>query len=212
MLELVLNFFFPPVCGICGKLNSNWLCDKCAEELYLKKNSKILKLELGYFDEFIYFFEYKDIRNIILNYKFRNKPYLGRMFSSFILKDEKICCKMKLYDIIIPVPMSSIKKSKRGYNQTEIISKILSKFLEIDYKNNVLIKKQNNKTQSGLVEKERFENIKNIFKVKNAEYIKNKNVIIFDDILTTGATANECARILKENGAKKILVLTIAKD
>lgn len=212
MLKWALNLFFPTVCGICGEKNANWLCSKCEKDIEIKKKNINTKVYLKYYDEFLFLFKYEDIRSEILQYKFSNKAYLSNMFTNIILKDKKICDKIKLYDIILSVPMSKKKKSRRGYNQTELISKKISQNLNIEYRNNILIKAKNNLTQSSLTEKQRFENVKNVFKVQNEEIIKNKRIIIFDDILTTGATANECAKQLKKAGAKEILVLTLAKD
>lgn len=212
MLKWALNLFFPPVCGICGEKNENWLCRKCEKDIEIKKKNINTKVYLKYYDEFLFLFKYEDIRHEILQYKFSNKAYLSNMFVNIILKDKKICDKIKLYDIILSVPMTKKKKSRRGYNQTELISKKISENLNIEYRSNILIKEKNNLTQSSLTEKQRFENVKNVFKVQNEEIIKNKRIIIFDDILTTGATANECAKQLKKAGAKEILVLTLAKD
>ena len=212
MLKWALDLFFPPVCGICGKQNDNWLCDNCRKELEIKKKNINIKIYSKYYDEFLFVFKYEDIRHEILQYKFGNKAYLSNMFTNIILKDKKICDKINLYDIILSVPMSKKKKSRRGYNQTELISKKISENLNIEYRNNILIKEKNNLTQSSLSEKERFENVKNVFKVQNEEIIKNKKLILFDDILTTGATVNECAKQLKKAGAKEILILVLAKD
>jgi len=77
---------------------------------------------------------------------------------------------------------------------------------------NILYKKINNTMQSTLTQKQRIDNVKNVYEIKRVEYIKNKNIILFDDMFTTGSTANECAKLLKQNGANKILVLTLAKD
>ena len=71
---------------------------------------------------------------------------------------------------------------------------------------------KNTKTQSTLVATERVENIKNAFKIIDNNIVENKNVILFDDIITTGVTVNEISKILKKAGAKKVLVLIIAKD
>ena len=108
--------------------------------------------------------------------------------------------------------MYKIKKQKRGYNQTELITKKIAKALEIQEDSKTLIKIKNTKTQSKLSKIQRLENIKNVFYIKDKEKIQNKKVILFDDIITTGATINECAKILKQKGAKKIVVLAIAKD
>lgn len=212
MLEWALNLFFPPVCGICGKLDDNWLCDKCSCGIKNKRKSLILEKNNKYYNELAFEFLYEDIRDLILEYKFKNKSYLSNTFVKILLQDKILCDKLKLYDIIIPVPMSKNKKANRGYNQTELISKKIAEKLNIEYQNKSLIKKKTNKTQSSLKEKQRFENVKNVFGIENENIIKNKNIIIFDDIVTTGATVNECAKVLKKVGAKNILVLAIAKD
>lgn len=223
MLDFVLNFLFPPVCGICGKLDKNWICPKCKirleryEKIELIKSKKIINKmfnflnEKIYFDEFLYCFEYKKlVRNLILKYKFSDCGYLSNLFANVILNNKKINEIFKSYDIMIPVPMNKLKKKKRGYNQTELIAKCFKDYIKIDSK--TLVKIRNTKTQSTLVATERIENIKNAFKVKDNSIIKNKNIILFDDIATTGLTINEISKILKEAGVKKILVLVIAKD
>ena len=210
MINMLLNFLFPPVCGICGKLHEEWICEKCLESL--KINIIYQKVYNKYYDEIIYLFKYKDIRNLILKYKFNNQAFLSNTFSKIILKNKNLCRNLKFYDIIIPVPMHKIKKQKRGYNQTELITKKIAKTLELQEDSKVLLKIKNTRTQSKLNEKQRYENIKNVFYIKDNEKIKNKNIILFDDIITTGATINECAKILKENGASKIIVLALAKD
>ena len=79
-------------------------------------------------------------------------------------------------------------------------------------KNNILQKQRNIKPQSSMNKLERKNNIKNAYTITNKLEIKNKKILLFDDVFTTGSTTNECSRMLKENGAKKIGVLTIAKD
>ncbi len=109
--------------------------------------------------------------------------------------------------------MHKKKEKIRGYNQSALIAKeIAKKNNNLKYENDILLKIINNKVQSTLSKKERKINVKNAYKVLEKQKLINKNVIIFDDIYTTGNTVNECARILKENGANKIGILTIAKD
>lgn len=224
MLEFVLNFLFPPVCAMCRKASKNWLCEDCKIKLeYFEKNKyvknrNILKQNYMYadeiyFDELFYIFEYKKIiRKLLLRYKFGEKPYLSNTFANIILNNKKIETILKNYDIIIPVPMDSKKKSERGYNQTELILNLVSNKRNILVENRVLYKIKNTKTQSTLKLEDRYKNIKGAFLVKNLDKIKDKKVIIFDDIYTTGATVNEISKILKNAGVKKILVLVIARD
>lgn len=114
------------------------------------------------------------------------------------------------YDIISAVPIHKKRKHDRGYNQSELIAKELAKNIpNIIYKN-ILKKTINNQRQSELKKEERLENVKNVYQIQNRQIIENKRIVLFDDIYTTGSTVNECSRVLKENGAKEILVLTLA--
>ena len=116
------------------------------------------------------------------------------------------------YDIIIPVPIHKKRKHQRGYNQTELIAREIANNTNLQLENKVLFKQKNVISQSELSKIDRKENIKNAFMIQNIEKIKNKKVIIFDDIYTTGSTVNECSKILKLVGVKNIGILTIAKD
>lgn len=160
----------------------------------------------------IYCFEYKNIvRKYMLKFKFNNCAYISNFFANQILKEKKVYEILKKYDIIIPVPMGKNKYLDRGYNQTKLISDIISKKIN-SLENCDLRKIKNNKTQSKLNQNERKENVKNVFEIENIKFIRNKNIIILDDIYTTGATVNEISKVLKNAGAKDILVLIIAKD
>lgn len=237
MLELVLNFLFSKNCIICGKINKNYICNSCEKRFDKYKkfniidNEKLIKDKIGiqnvnlkqkyylisgqkiYWESMLYCFDYKSIvRKYMLQYKFFDKSYLANFFAYEILKNKKLYEILKSYDIIIPVPMDRIKKSSRGYNQTELIANIISKKSKIITDNKILEKVKNTKTQSTLKKEERKNNVENSYVVKNIEKIKNKKVILFDDIFTTGATVNEISKKLKQAGVSKILVLVIAKD
>lgn len=226
-IDKVLNFLFPPVCGICLKKDKNWICDECLNklnsELKLKKiridknnSEKIYKViyKTNNIIKIFYLFEYKDlIRKKIIEFKFNDKSYLYKTFSNIILKNKKICKLLNSYDIIIPVPMFEKKKSKRGYNQTELISKEIAKRLDITFNNNILFKIKENKTQSLLNYHERKQNVINVYKINDSETknVSNKKIILFDDIYTTGFTVKECIKELEKLNPKKIDVLVLAK-
>ena len=203
------------MCGICGKLDQKSLCNKC--KIKLQKNA-ICKIEdykntSSYFDEHIYLFQYTgEIRDTILKYKFDEKSYIYRTFLEFIKNSENICAQIKKYDIIIPVPISKKRLNTRGYNQSALVAKNLAKILNIDYKQNVLIKTKDNKPQSEMKQDTRKNNVSGVYKVVNEQRINNKKVLIVDDIFTTGSTVDECAKVLKYNNAESIGVFTLAKD
>ena len=213
---MLLDLIYPPVCGICDKINKKNLCKKC--ELKIKKY-EINKIEdcrkdkLKYFDYHIKIFRYENIiRDKIIDYKFNEKAYLYKTFEKMILKTKKTYSFLKTYDIILYVPMFKKHKLIRGYNQSELIARKISDTLGITLEKNNLAKVINTKKQSTLTKSEREKNVKNAFKLKNPEKIKDKKIILFDDIYTTGSTVNECSKVLKKAGAAEIVILTIAVD
>ena len=209
-----LNLCYPNVCGVCEKINNNYICNKCNMKIKQYKKSNIDNIDSNKrFNTHAYIFIYDGIiRKKIIKYKFLNAPYLYYFFSSVILDDLKLIEYIKQFDIIIPVPIHKKRRKKRGYNQSELIAKELSKKLNIQLHMNVLYKYINNLPQSSLNQEERKHNIKDAYILKNKELIKNKNILIFDDIYTTGNTVNECSKLLKNAQVNNIGVLTIAKD
>ena len=149
----------------------------------------------------------------MLDFKFHDKAYLCEIFVKFLLKNEKIGGFLKNYDIIIPVPIHKKRQKERGYNQSLLIARKWEKEeTRISVEANVLLKVKHTKPQSTLSREDRIENAKQVYEIQNAEKIKEKDIILLDDIYTTGSTVRECAKILKENGARSIVVVTIAKD
>ena len=152
------------------------------------------------------------IRKTIISYKFNDKSYIYRTLSNYILKNKKFIENIKTYDIIMPIPISKERKKDRGYNQSLLIARDISKKCVVKIENNTLYKIKNIVPQSTLNKEERLNNIKGAYGIKNIKNIQNKKILIFDDIYTTGSTVNECSKVLMQNGAKRIGVLTIAKD
>lgn len=214
MLNFVLNLLFPPKCGFCGNINSEYLCKKCEIKLQsLKATKEINKIENQEFTYHVYAFHYKEqVRSKIIDFKFNDKPELSDTFVKLLLNNKKICGFFKKYDIIIPVPMYPKKQIQRGYNQSELIAEKLAKKLSIDCAKDVLCKHKQTKMQSSLDKKSRESNVKDAYKCENKQKINAKRVVVFDDIYTTGSTARECSKVLKQAGAKEVAVLTLAKD
>lgn len=213
-INYALNLIYPNCCGICDEICKDDICKKC--EIKLKEISKF-KIDIyktKNFKKHLYIFRYDGIiKNRLIDYKFNEKPYIYKAFVNFIIKNKKACRFLKNYDIIIPVPIHNNRKRQRGYNQSALIAKELEKnFSNIHYIYNVLIKKKNNKPQSSKNKEERYQNVNNVYYIKNEHKIYGKKVLILDDIYTTGATVNECSKMLRKAKAKYIDVLTIAKD
>ena len=214
MLKLVLDLLYPPVCGICGKIDQKELCPKCAIKLRNLEKARLYAYPHTHFEKHFYLFPYEGIiREKLIQYKFQNQSYLSTFFAKSLQNHEKMSRLLEKYDIIIPVPMYSKKEKLRGYNQTALIAKEIAKaYQNLIYDGKSLQKIKDTKMQSSLNKKQRKNNIKNAYNLINQQKIKDKKIVLLDDIYTTGATANECSKMLKQAGAKEILVVTIAKD
>lgn len=152
------------------------------------------------------------LRDLIHKFKYKNRDYLSR-FLGKLLKDT-IQKHKELIDVdyIIPVPMHWFKKLLRGYNQTELLALNISKYYGKAVLNNSLIRTKYTNSQIKLKKEERMGNIKGCFSVKYRETLKNKRVLLVDDVCTTGATINECSKALKKAGASKIYAVAVARD
>ncbi len=134
-----------------------------------------------------------------------------KTFAKIILKNEKMYRIIQSYDIIGAVPIHKKRKNERGYNQSELIAKEISRNIkELKY-GKILRKIKNNERQSSLSKDKRNQNVKGVYQIENSQIIKGKKVILFDDIYTTGSTVEECSKVLKANNAKEIMILTLAK-
>ena len=215
LISKILDFIYPPICGVCKKIDKNSLCNKC--EKILKENSVFgidnYEQDEKNFDEHLYIFMYQGIiRKMILNYKFNDRAYLYKTFVNFLLKNEKFVEKIRFYDIIIPVSLHRKREKQRGYNQSALIAEELGKNLKIPVNKECLYKTKNVIPQSSLSKEEREINIKDAYVLKNSQKLIEKKVLLIDDIYTTGNTADECSKTIKKANINKIGILTIAKD
>ncbi|HCY19026.1 MAG TPA: amidophosphoribosyltransferase [Deltaproteobacteria bacterium] len=139
--------------------------------------------------------------------KYNGKTSLARPLAKLMTKEFS----MNNYNLIVPVPLHKTRLKERGFNQSLLLARELSKLynLPIDYLN--LRKIRATDPQVNLKGKERIENMKGAFAVKNGAGFKNKKILLIDDVYTTGATVTECSKVLKKAGAKTIDVLTLAR-
>ncbi len=149
-------------------------------------------------------------RGVLMDYKYRGKAYIGRklgeiMFDRMGLEDAE-------YDMIVPVPMHRKRQNRRGYNQAQIMASVIAGKKGVPCVSELLERTQPTKAMKGLGAVERFENLKNAFAVSSENHytISGKNILLVDDIYTTGSTLDACSRVLKTAGADKVYVLTFA--
>lgn len=214
-------------CLCCGNLIDNrrtyYLCDHCIKAFAWDKIRIDLKTQEEkegipiYLDKVLGCTKYGIYeRRLIFSLKYNKEtfvaPVLSRIIFDRLANDDEDWESVIYSDFVVPVPVSEKKLRERGFNQTEKIGKHLSKMLNIPQMSNALFRDKDTKPQRALTKQERFFNLSDVFKVsKNAEKkLKDKEIILLDDVYTTGSTANSCAKALKEAGAKSVKLIVIA--
>ena len=201
------------ICEVCNKMLptiKQRICLHCGEPLVSEGNyCKRCKGTKFFVDRAISPFYYDgDIINIIYDLKYNGKKYTGKCLAKYMAD---CFIKSKLYaDVIIPVPLCEERFKQRGYNQSEILGEELSKLTGIKMNVNILKRIKQTPTQTNLTYIERQKNLKDAFKAYKIKYIKDKTVLLIDDVYTTGATLKECAKVLKSAGVKCVYALTAA--
>jgi competence protein ComFC len=218
-----VDFLFPPSCAGCGvfsyrfcpdcyqdiiPIQSNKCCPKCKNILVNDQCPYCLTNQFA-LESINFLGIYRtSLRNAILHLKFYQDLGLGDEFAphlKYLLMDLKWPI-----DQIIPVPISKKRRQERGYNQAEIIALPLALSVGKEYAPKALIKVKEAHSQIGLSYNERLENIKDAF-IADPLLVKNKTILIVDDVITTGATINSCAQALLNSGAKRVFGLSLAK-
>lgn len=150
-------------------------------------------------------FEYEGLyRNIFIDFKFHGKHAAGHLIGMMLeeyFKDMVICGD---FDFIVSVPLSKRRLMERGYNQADIMAEYVSRALKIPI-NNVLERIKHTEAQSQLRGRSRYENVKGVFKTDCD--LTGMNILLFDDVFTTGSTVNECAKMLKMAGAENVVAI-----
>lgn len=207
-----LDLLFPSFCVICGQ-EGNFLCGDCAVKIAIKRvPTKIPgapKVKIAYIAV-----EYRDppIAELIMRLKYKGAKEISGILAGFIISHlELVQFDASKECLIMPVPLHKKRLAKRGFNQSELIARKISEQLNIPLKTNALRRIKNTTPQTEVAQREkRRENVKNAFSCTLPEKVKNKTVILVDDVTTTGATINECARALRQAGAKTVIAFIAA--
>lgn len=209
----------------------DFLCDKCKEGLEILKNTcKKCGAEVNdftdfcddckgkerYFDKAISCFVYSGTaQTLIYKLKYNSEKYISLCFGKYLANKFLQSELLNKEDIVCCVPLNEKRYKQRLYNQAEEIERVfeneLKKFnLNHNYKYDLLLRTKNTPTQTNLTKQERKKNLKDAFKLNYSKSIvKDKNILVIDDIFTTGATVEEIAKLLKRNGAKNVYALTV---
>ena len=234
--NLLLNFTLPPACLAChtpqpdphSLCHSCWseldfisqrLCHCCGtplhdlnEELTLSKPlCPICIKHERHFDQARSSLIYDDFTNrLVVPYKLMERTELATLFSNIML--QTLLKQNWNIDYITPVPLHSKRQRKRHYNQAALLSAKLARKRGYAHKADLLIRHRFTKPQ-GEMGKRRYANVKGAFTLNpdHQDNLKNKTILLIDDVYTTGATAEQCAKVLKKHGAKKVFVLTLCR-
>lgn len=209
---MLVNAFFPARCPYCNEVifRNEDSCDYCKSKLEYENIVTSL-----YKSRNVSPFKYSGInKEAVLSFKFYNNPNYSEQFAISMCKT--ICKEYSDYlstenhfDIITCVPCTKKRYYERGYNQSQLLAKELSDYFNIEFQP-VLLKIKDTEAQHTLPKDKRKSNVKGVFSPDKNYRIAGKNILLIDDILTTGSTMNECVNTLYKNGAKRVLCATYA--
>lgn len=194
----------PPFCSSCGRHLERKSLNKSICPVCLRRRL--------YFDRAFSPCLYEGVaKELIHEFKYKGKEYLGKPLSKIMIEFIKEYeLPVDYLDFIIPMPLHKTRLREREFNQSEILSRKIAGEFKKDVLAGALKRLRPTKTQTELPTDKRFENVRNSFSVPKENDLKNRNILIVDDVLTTGATSSEAARALKDAGANIVFVLTLA--
>lgn len=207
---MILSLLFPRKCVLCRSLLEKTETDLCRKCRLDAPEYGRTKEKLQFLDSFtaVWYYE-ENVRGSILRYKFYGArsyaPAYARLLAMKLLQSE-----LPEYDLVTWVPISRLRRFRRGYDQGELLARALSRELDVCCLP-ALKKIRHNRRQSGIVgQAERRANVLGVYRAMNPDRIRGKRILLLDDVLTTGATAGECARTLLTAGAREVHCAVIA--
>ncbi|MFA6597787.1 MAG: ComF family protein [Ignavibacteriaceae bacterium] len=222
LFPAIFDFILPRFCPSCKNkltLNEKYICDSC-RNTFVYTDENLLLYEYGRkfseskiitdFYPLLVFEKSSSLQEIIHQIKYQKKfllaVELGRMLGNSIV-EKKPGWKI---DLILPVPLHALKKAERGFNQSFYIAKGIRQVTNFPVSQSILKRKRYTESQTKKNLIERAENMSDAFSVRNAKEINEKNILLVDDVITTGATIRECGKILQASGAANIYAASIA--
>lgn len=223
MLKNLINLLFPKLCSGCNALllkNENIICSECLHHLpltqhhFLERNDTTKKfygiIPIEFSASMLYFHHKGIVQNLIHNLKYKNHQEIGTLLGEWYAKDLSNEPKLKSVSEIIPVPLHKKRLEERGYNQVTTFCEALSKELKIPYNPDLLYRSRYSKTQTKKNRESRKEVTNALFDVNFSEIDHNKHFLLVDDVMTSGATLEACAKALLKIPNSKVSIVTIA--
>jgi ComF family protein len=218
----LVEFVYPPICAACeNRTNGSApLCKSCLKALVLnlvvelqsgKSDFTLLSGEL-YFDGVYTGWNYSpELESMVHLVKYQGMKRLGRFLGKMAGGTFPSVPSSAGDGVMVPVPLHKVRLRERGFNQSEWIAKGIGESMGIPLSASVLSRKKQTKTQTQLSAPQREKNVRDAFTVTNSEAVKDRAVFLVDDVITTGATLNACARCLKDAGAASVIGLALAR-
>jgi len=224
--EVLVDFvslFYPRYCFACNEglaKGEETICSRCMLELprthyHLNPENALfnrlhgrIPLKLAF--AFFLFRKGGKVQHVLHSLKYHNHPQIGETLGEVYGEELQQVNLHQQFDMIIPVPLHASRKRKRGYNQSEMFAKGLSKSLTIPFSGDGLERTTKTETQTRKTKLKRWQNVSEVFRVKEHDQIGNQNILLVDDVITTGATIEACAQVLLESGCSSISIASIA--
>ena len=223
MFKSLLHLFFPPTCSGCKTIliaNENVICTSCRHEMpltqhHLNPENDAYKKFYGripveHVSALVYFHKKGIVQELIHSLKYRGQEAIGTVLGEWYAEELKNIPVLSTVDTIIPVPLHLKKLRERGYNQVTEFGNALAKSLQIPVNTSILFRQVYSKTQSQKNRLGRTEGIDSIFDVSFDEKDHNKHFLLIDDVITTGATLEVCAKALLKIPGTKISIVCMA--
>lgn len=223
MLHDFITLVYPRNCIACGNSlfkHEEQVCNYCYVHLpksnfHVHKDNPVAKLFYGRVPlqlagSFYIFQKTGSIQKILHAIKYKGNRELAALMGRWYAEDLSVAEELNSADLIIPVPLHTKKQKQRGYNQSEEFAKGLSEKLNKPLNTTCLRRKEFTSTQTQKSKFERWQNVEDVFEVKDVQLLINKHVILVDDVITTGATLEACCHQLQDVEGIKISVLSIA--
>ena len=218
----IFDFILPRFCCSCKtKLTSyqDTMCSDCLSKIQRSTSARLQRefdrkfagknIISEFYSPFI-FEKDKELQHAIHELKYDKKFPVGIFLGKVLAAEFKLNQINWKFDLIIPIPLHQLKKAERGYNQAYYIAKGVGSTLKIKVSDRVVKRVKYTESQTTMNLNEREENISGAFKLKKSNDVRGKNILLIDDVITTGATISECGKILLEAGANKIYAASIA--
>lgn len=222
--QALRELFCPRVCLICGKRLSEdeeAVCLSCLSELPYtrycgKAETPLARLFYGDAEVYkanalLFYFSGADSCKLIFAFKYYHRPEVGTFCGRMIAKDLEGTDFFDGIDALVPVPLARKRQRRRGYNQSESLAEGIAELTDISVWTDVVERIRENPTQTHLGANERRKNVEGIFKCVNPEKLRNKHILLVDDVVTTGATLISCIGALRQVEGIRFSVVTLAQ-